>query len=253
LSIPELESIPNTELKFLITPGIISGQSSVSPPPSWVEALRSPHGDLPILAAQMANVPPRYWFNGAECAVGDIFEHVATNGDYSPSDVVSGIGLTTSGGATTTPTMTAAVFALIATGATAVIDVLWDGTTAITSDIFFFTDDPEYSFYDETYIDPLSSVIGSGKTVAVGDGQFVVSFAAGVNRIATTLLSTSGKVSVNGGLVNSGAYSDPLASANICATDLVTAAGSAEHANAIPNFYLYPPQPESDLPTLSAV
>jgi len=59
--------------------------------PAWVEALRAPTGDLPVLAADWKN--GRYWLYDAEAAETDLFEQNTDWGSYSAGSAVPGSGL----------------------------------------------------------------------------------------------------------------------------------------------------------------
>lgn len=215
--------------------------------PAWVEALRAPSGDLPLVAGDFAN--DRYWMDGALSTVSAVFVADASWRPWDPvTDITPAAGITALSNG---PILSPAAIALLPAGATQVlIATMDDADTQSITGIYgdFTTADPYYQtalsspLAGKSLIEAYSITPSQDVTVSVIEDAL-----AGVNSFAVTHTPTRIAGSLNGAAV---------VAATAAAPDLpfaaLTIATSATTAIAFALWAIYAPQPEADLPALSA-
>lgn len=216
--------------------------------PAWVEALRSPHGDLPTIAADFKN--GRYWGSGAETTAGALFVENANWGDFDPASIVAASGLG-SDDSTALPTVAHSFLGtLLTTGFTAVITSgLTVNASTNASHYVTATDLPGYNnLYNAAF------VAGAGDTngrivTSVGQTDTATVAIAATLKSAITVNFTTSAACLDGGTVVTQASASP-------GTPLTDICLEADFSTGFPAYMellaIYTPQPDADLPTLSA-
>lgn len=228
--------------------------------PAWVEALRAPSGDLPVFAADFRN--GRYWNTDAECDFEDLLAPDVNWGNWNPAELVPGFGLLGyneegSNGLVFVPAQAAV---LAASGFTAMVEVyapLGSVSTYGNGFVVVAADLPDYNFYidvcgrnvSEDHGGPVQAhlTLNSGTVVTAntgGDGP-------GTTRTAGTNLISSGAISTLGGAVATGTDEDPATGLNTLG--VYASVGDASDPVYMALAVVYPPQPNADLPAMSAL
>lgn len=227
--------------------------------PAWVEALRAPSGDLPLIVTDFEN--NRGWNAGAECTLSSLLVENLAWGQFNPTSIVAGKGLTAfQSDQIGSPVLTADTSGLWVTGYTYMVEtsVPADATDCGGSGTLTAFDDPDFNFEQDHVFhrrfgpeadafDSLSLYPPDADIDCVNH----CSTAVGLSRYAATFLpGGAGAVSSDGGAVATGS-GDPI---NPIYTPTIGLNMGCSDADPwyVTVWAIYAPQPDADLHLLSA-
>ena len=198
----------------------------------------------------MAHVPPRYWFDGVEVEVTDIFEEFTNFAAWNPAtDIVSGVGIYEP--SFRGPVLTASAFAAVGLEWTVVFET--NNPDGINSSVNVdMIDDPDYAGDIIVFLNFGGIEWRLTSNVSFEDPEQSVTIfdpiadGSGVHKSAATVTTSRLAESIDGRAVVADDYSPHIDS-------IFDHLGMISRLNEVRTVCFYSPQPEADLSLLSAI